>query len=237
MLVFAAVLLALLLGLLLLPVVLHLRVERADPAGPLGVELGCALFAGLAGLQVESRQTRWHYHPWLLGRRVTLWGAGRRARPGRAQPVASPAPPPTGAAPGQAPGATSGPGPEPVLQRLSGMAHLAGRPAWRLARGVAGAFRLRRVCVRGSFGFADPARTGSVFGYLQALRAVVPRRLRLDLRPDFERPGVRGEATLLLHLYLGYLLFVVLRYGLQVGWRWLRGRLAFRPLVAKPRTA
>jgi hypothetical protein len=93
------------------------------------------------------------------------------------------------------------------------------------------------VCVRGSFGFADPARTGSVFGYLQALRAVVPRRLRLDLRPDFERPGVRGEATLLLHLYLGSLLFVVLRFGLQVGWRWLRGRLAFRPLVAKPRTA
>ncbi|MBF9061457.1 DUF2953 domain-containing protein, partial [Rhodobacterales bacterium HKCCSP123] len=52
----------------------------------------------------------------------------------------------------------------------------------RLVASLLGAIGLRRLSLRGRFGFDDPADTGAVYGLLQGARAT---GARIDLVPEF----------------------------------------------------
>ncbi|MDD1677271.1 MAG: DUF2953 domain-containing protein, partial [Methanomicrobiales archaeon] len=65
------------------------------------------------------------------------------------------------------------------------------RAAWRQTR-------LRSVSVRVRAGFADPAQTGLVFGYVQALRGIASpwEVIAIEMEPLFDRVALEWEAVL-----------------------------------------
>jgi hypothetical protein len=218
MLIALAILLGLGLALLLLPVLIAFKVEHPGPWGPVGFQLSWGFLLGGAGLQLRVQGANWHLHPLLLGRGLPF----PRLRLGRGQGEEE-APPPPEAAPAPAPASPAG--------GKAGMGRLAGegvRPALRLLRCLARTFRLRALRLEGRFGLADPAATGQAFGYLQAMRGLLPRRLHLELTPDFVRQGVRGKAHLAIHFYLGKALYLVACFGARLAWRWWGLRRAAR---------
>ena len=98
-------------------------------------------------------------------------------------------------------------------------------PGLYLLRHLKGIFALRRCHISGCFGLSDPARTGQLCGWLQALRAHTGRRLRIHLDPDFTQTGLRGRLDLVVHLHLGYLLAHLLLFALRIGLgRFAQGR-------------
>jgi hypothetical protein len=234
MLIVLAILLGLGLALLLLPVLIALRVDHPGPAGSLNLRLNWGFVLGAAGLQLRLQDKVWQLRPLLLGLalpfpRLRLGGGGEQGEtPQTPPPKAEPRPIATA---DPAPSASAAP-PSPraagrVVRRLAGDS---ARPAWRLLRRLAGTLRWRWLRLEGCFGLADPAATGQLFGYLQAVRGVLPRRLRLHLSPDFVRQGVRGSAHLAVHFHLGKALYLVVSFAARMAWRWwgLR-RVARRP--------
>jgi hypothetical protein len=108
-----------------------------------------------------------------------------------------------------------------VARRLLDSLRWFGRPALALLGSLDHVLALKSLRLRGRFGFADPARTGSLYGYLQASRFLQTRKYQLDLVPDFTRPGLYGRLWLAAHLHLGLLLGLLLRFAFRAGWRWL----------------
>jgi hypothetical protein len=89
-----------------------------------------------------------------------------------------------------------------------------------------------KLRVNGCFGFENPATTGSIYGYLNGLKVLNNKKLQLDLKPDFQAPGLNGHLALYLRFHLGYLTFLALAFAVRVGFRWLSIRLStwkFRP--------
>ena len=99
-------------------------------------------------------------------------------------------------------------------------------PAWKMLRACPGAFSIRRVRASGRVGLSDPAATGQMQGVVYALRALLPRRIDVNVESDFVHEGVRGELAVVLHFRLGKLLFFVVRFLLIAGARWLFARLS-----------
>ena len=123
-----------------------------------------------------------------------------------------------------------------MLARLEKLLDLWGPPGVRLLIRLGRAFRLSHFQAGGHFGCDDPAQTGRLFGYLQALSVCFPRRLQVTLQPDFVNPAIRGHLYLAIHLYLGYLLLVLLGFASQVACRYLArrrfgGRLAMEVVL------
>lgn len=240
MLLFLTILLGLGLAVLLLPVLIVLGAERAGPSGPVSFQLSWGFLLGGAGLQLRVRDQAWYLHPLVLGRhlpfpRLCLQGAGagdEEALPPEPAPAPPPVPPPVP----RVSNAQAVPAPSPEVLRESplppaaekpsgkaGLGKLAGemvRPGLRLLKWLRGTFHLRRLHLEGSFGLADPAATGQAFGYLQAVRGLLPRWLRLELSPDFVHQGVRGKAQLAIHFHLGLALYLVTCFGVRLAWRW-----------------
>ncbi|MBI2502054.1 MAG: hypothetical protein HYW07_02340 [Candidatus Latescibacteria bacterium] len=217
------ILLALVLALLLLPVLVAFEAEWPGPAGPVNFQLSWGFLMGGAGLQVRFQAEEWHLHPLVIGRRLAFprLRLGGSQEGGAAEPLLPPqpekeqAPPPLAKAPsGRA-----------ALGRL---ARESARPALRLLRRLGQTFHLRSLRLQGSFGLADPAATGQAFGYLQAVRALLRGRLRLELSPDFVRTGWRGKARLAIHLYFGKALFLLACFAARLAWRWWGLRKAAR---------
>jgi len=110
------------------------------------------------------------------------------------------------------------------LKRAAALEKLAAQfapPAVRLLAGLGKSIRLRHLRLDGRFGLADPASTGQVFGYLQGVRALLPERLGLELRPNFVSQGVDGRFYLAVHFYLGYALLLGGLFAARLGWRLL----------------
>ncbi len=86
------------------------------------------------------------------------------------------------------------------------------------------AFRVVHIYAEGSFGFDDPADTGVLYGYLSPLvyAGTGLPDVTLDLRPDFERAGLRGNLDALLEVTPIFLLLP----AMNVGWRVIRARYA-----------
>lgn len=205
------ILIALLLGLgfLILPLALELKMARLAPEA-LELHLDGGFFWGLFGFRLEIHPPLPRLFPLLLGRPLTFlaWHPGPTEGAGREEPLRPPRRFRFGPSIGS-------------IRRLW-------RPNLRLLTALPRLLTLRRLDVRGTFGFEDPAHTGSVFGYLQSLRPFVGHGLKLELTPDFVRTGFWGHLELRADLHLGLLLFLGLRFGLQIACRWLAKRLRRR---------
>ena len=236
MLIALAILLGLALAALLLPMLIGLQIERQGPAGALDFRLSWGLLAGGAGVQLRLQGAQWSLHPLLLGQGLPF----PRLRLGKDQPgdeesAATPTP-----APEEPPLAPAKP-PKPAAGRvgLGKLARQLVRPGLHLLRRLAQTIRLHRLRVRGRFGLADPAATGQVFGYLQGARALWPRRLSLQLEPDFVQQGVQGRAQVAIHFYFGKALYLVACFGARLVWRqWTlkRANRRSRPSGTTPST-
>lgn len=88
-------------------------------------------------------------------------------------------------------------------------------------------FWLNELALQGRFGFADPAQTGSLYGLLEALRALPIKRTRLDLTPDFCTRGACGQLHLTLHIHLGFIIALGIRLLAHTILRYLAVRLRF----------
>ena len=216
-----------------LPIVLVVRVGRAGEDEPLELRLDAGAWLGLLGLiATRSGTGPWGIGPRLCGRSLGTWytlGGDEvdtpEARPAPAEQVAPTAP---------ADGESESPGsPEPpglsLLDRVRRQATLLWPlvgPAWKMLRACPGAFSIRRARASGRVGLSDPAATGQMQGVVYALRAVLPRRIDVDVESDFVHEGARGELAVVVHFRLGKLLFFVVRFSLIAGTRWLSARLS-----------
>ena len=113
----------------------------------------------------------------------------------------------------------------PLLQRLAFFADLLLRPAVHFLQRLKRPFGLYKLHVEGEFGLADPCETGKFCGYLYGLSGVKNKYLDVDIKPNFTTPGMRGQLQLAIRFHLGYLLFLILALGLEIGMRWLLLRL------------
>ena len=99
------------------------------------------------------------------------------------------------------------------------------RPALGLLASLPCTFGLKKLRIIGRLGFADPAKTGTVNSYLQAIRSLKNKFISMNIDPDFTRPGAFGQLDFVAHFHLGLLLLFLGRFGLQVGFRFLASRL------------
>jgi len=212
---------------LCLPVAIQLLILRPGTRTPVEVRLDIGLAAGLAGLRASGPTGGWMLRPLLAGLPVP----GPRLAMG-----GTPAPPAPSAEPEGEPGTEQvEPPTEPAatgadkgsrLRQLRWAAGLVARPALRLVRSLGRTVTVSQVSVSGQLGHPDPSRTGQIWGWLQALDSGGWDRLHLDLTPDFADARTRGQLDVRLRFHLGLLLLLLVRFGLQVGWRWGLDRVA-----------
>lgn len=210
-------------GLLLLPIVVGVHVRRTDHPGATAFRLDGSLFAGLIGVSVhQSGATRRLYplwHRWtigpgrVLGKRVAMKDRAIEVDPGKENQSAG----------GQS--TTSIRSLIVLAHRVREMSRLLVRPGLQLLGSLRYVARLRRLSLRGHLGLLDPATTGSTCAVLHGVRAFDSQRVSIDLTPDFVTPRVEGHLHLIVHLYLGYALACIVRFGLRVGLGWLALRL------------
>jgi len=87
-------------------------------------------------------------------------------------------------------------------------------------------------------GTDDPAFTGRLFGYIEATKRILGKRIRISITPDFLQPRFAGSGSLKLSIYLHRLIFaalaLILRGGLMRAKIWWTERKIQRevPLTA-----
>ncbi len=135
-------------------------------------------------------------------------------------------------------------GPQSFRQKLAEGLFVAGRvrsyirrlkaPVWRFLKRLLRGFRFRRFACRLIYGASDPATTGQVFGYAQAVSNVLGKRAQVNVGADFERERLEGEAEVEVAVYVYRLLWAVLcliphiagAWIADVWTRWRRKRVA-----------
>lgn len=98
------------------------------------------------------------------------------------------------------------------------------KPSVRLLASLPRTIGLKKLRVEGRLGFADPAQTGRIYGYLQAV-AAHRGKVHINVSPDFVRTGAFGRLDLVAHLHLGLFILLLGRFGWQVASRLLAVRL------------
>ena len=198
-------------GFLALPLAIRLHLDRTDTV--LYLRLDVAAFCGLLGPGLSRQKAKRRLHLLFLGRSLfSLSTSSGRKKTGHSPPPPTP--------PEQK---------EPSVSRARfALIRWLWGPGLDLLTALPRILALKKIHVRGRFGLENPARTGSIFGYLQSLDFAFGRRLRIDLLPDFTRPGFQGRLDLVVHLHLGLLLLLVLRFALRVAGRWLAARVHWR---------
>jgi len=101
-------------------------------------------------------------------------------------------------------------------------AEVVGPATWVFVLRLPNIWRLKYLDLTGSFGFTNPAQTGYAYGYLQALLPLLDRRCTLNLNPDFTTARLDGRLRLAIQLYIGYFVYLLCRFVVQAGYRWLR---------------
>ncbi len=66
-------------------------------------------------------------------------------------------------------------------------------------------------------GTDDPALTGRLFGYVEAFKRIVGKRIHISLIPDFVQPRFAGSGSLRLSIYLHRLIFAALVLTVRLG--------------------
>ena len=113
--------------------------------------------------------------------------------------------------------------PKASERNLRALVRLLVKPSLGLLASLPRIIRLKRLRVQGRLGFADPAQTGRVYGYLQAV-AARKGKVQINVSPDFVRAGAFGRLDLVAHLHLGLLILLLGRFGSQAAYRLLAAR-------------
>ena len=114
--------------------------------------------------------------------------------------------------------------PKASERNLRALVRLLIKPSLGLLASLPRIIRLKRLRIRGRLGLADPAQTGRVYGYLQAVAAAHQGKVQINVSPDFVHTGAFGRLDLVAHLHLGLLILLLGRFGLQVAYRLLAAR-------------
>ena len=109
-------------------------------------------------------------------------------------------------------------------RNLRALVRLLIKPSLGLLASLPRIIRLKRLRVQGRLGFADPAQTGRIYGYLQAVAAAHQGKIQINVSPDFVRAGAFGRLDLVAHLHLGLLILLLGRFGSQAAYRLLAAR-------------
>ena len=80
----------------------------------------------------------------------------------------------------------------------------------RFAKRLLRAIRFRDAAMDLEVGLGDPAFTGRLFGYVEAVKRVLGKRVRISLTPDFMQPHFAGSGSVRLSVYLSHLLWAAL---------------------------
>ncbi len=94
-------------------------------------------------------------------------------------------------------------------------------PVWRFLKRLLRGFRFRRFVCRLVFGAPDPATTGQIFGYAQAISNVMSPRAQVNVLPDFEQKRLEGEVEVEVSVTLYRLLWAVFCLVLRVAGAWV----------------
>ncbi len=113
--------------------------------------------------------------------------------------------------------------PKASERNLRSLVRLLIKPSRRLLASLPRTMQLKRLRIQGRLGFADPAQTGRIYGYLQAV-AADKGKIQINVSPDFVRAGAFGRLDLVAHLNLGLLILLLGRFGPQVAYRVLAAR-------------
>ena len=113
--------------------------------------------------------------------------------------------------------------PKASERNLRSLVRLLLKPSRRLLASLPRTMQLKRLRIQGRLGFADPAQTGRIYGYLQAV-AADKGKIQINVSPDFVRAGAFGRLDLVAHLNLGLLILLLGRFGSQVAYRVLAAR-------------
>lgn len=113
--------------------------------------------------------------------------------------------------------------PKASKRNLRALVSLLIKPSLKLLASLPRIIWLKRLRIQGRLGFADPAQTGRIYGYLQAV-AARKRKVQINVSPDFVRAGAFGRLDLVAHLHLGLLILLLGRFGSQAAYRLLAAR-------------
>tara|TARA_Y100000588_G_scaffold361493_1_gene422349 strand:+ start:535 stop:1209 length:675 start_codon:yes stop_codon:yes gene_type:complete len=211
----------LVLAFFLLPTRIGLRLQRPSESQALNAVFSWSFFAGIVGLCLSLQKGKRHLSFFVAGHplaflSLTLGGKAKKKKT---------AAPKKQAAVDDKEKTTEEAPSKPLLQRLSFLADLLLRPMLRFLPRLKHPFGLYKLRVQGEIGFADPCKTGKLCGYIYILNTFKNRNLDIDIYPNFTSPGMRGQLQLIIRFHLGYLLFLILALGLEIGIRWLILRL------------
>ncbi len=87
----------------------------------------------------------------------------------------------------------------------------------RFVTRVSKMIQFQRAALDLELGVGDPAFTGRLFGYVEAFKRVVGKRVRISLTPDFVQPRFAGSGSLRFSIYLYRLLFAALALAARGG--------------------
>jgi hypothetical protein len=96
---------------------------------------------------------------------------------------------------------------------------------WQAARPILFHFfrRLMRILsfryidIQAVYGASDPAQTGRLFGYAEAIRPMLGKQCKLVLTPDFTQMRFAGAGAVEISLYLSRLFWAILALGMRGG--------------------
>jgi len=103
------------------------------------------------------------------------------------------------------------------LSRYWGYSQEARPILWRFLKRLMRILRFRYVDVDVMYGADDPAQTGRLFGYVEAIRPLLGKRTSLVLTPDFTRSCLEGAGALEVSFYLSRFLWAVLMFSVRGG--------------------
>ena len=220
--------------LLLVPLVLAAEVERPRDAGQIEVQVDGRMLGGLVGVRLQAGAHGWRMYPLLLFLVPVpfLSMALARNKSTKTGPVRGEQRPreESGEKENEDNGKADEGGGRGTAQRAAGLLRFPSLilpPGLQLLRALVGALGLVRLRISGRLGLGDPSLTGGAYGLLEGLDGALRTRgalgesgsLQIEVTPEFQRKEATGRVDLTLHLYLGYLLAIVLRFAVRVAWR------------------
>lgn len=209
-----AILLAFLALCTFLPVLIRVEVRREGP------EIGCigtiSPLAGLLGIGVRLLPGPSRILLLLCGRRLVSFGFPERRGPSE----------PSSEKPEEKAPRRTYRGIRGAISRAMALFRRFRLPVRRFLRRTMKAFSLRRLRCDLGFGTGSPVWTGQIFGWCQALRGMIGKRIEMELRPDFRETMFEGTLSICLGLRPYVVLMAAFLSGSEVAWTWMKDRFA-----------
>jgi len=184
-----------------------------------GAEVGCvgtmSLFAGFLGVGVRLLPGPSRMLLLLCGRRMVDFGLPERRRPAK----------PARGKPEKKRRRRASRDIWGTISWILGQFRRFRSPVWRFLRWNARAFSLHRLRCDLGFGTGNPAWTGRIFGWGQALRGLTGTRIEMELRPDFRHVMLEGTLSVCLGMRPYLMITAGLLSGIEAAWIWVGERL------------